>query len=160
MGVETGVALWSRGKLPIEHPRNWGSRFGVNILCAYYLSRNLLLKHGNTMSGLPELSWTGYFTFLSVYRRITGIVWESPYLGLSQVLRVGVVWDCNMYTKWDLGLTAPRCTDVDLHSVVEGARCSSAVRAFARGAMGCRISPSWGGPIELFLVPANAPRLV
>ena len=33
-------------------------------------------------------------------------------------------------------------------------------RAFAHGAMGHRIDPSWGGPIELFLVPASAPRLV
>ena len=30
---------------------------------------------------------------------------------------------------------------------------SSVVRAFPRGAMGHRIDPSWGGPIELFLVP-------
>ena len=29
------------------------------------------------------------------------------------------------------------------------------VRAFAHGAMGRRIDPSWGGPIELFLVPAK-----
>ena len=28
------------------------------------------------------------------------------------------------------------------------------------GAMGCQINPSWGGPIELFLVPASDPRLV
>ena len=28
------------------------------------------------------------------------------------------------------------------------------------GAMGRRIDPSLGGPIELFLVPASAPRLV
>ena len=28
-------------------------------------------------------------------------------------------------------------------------------RAFAHGAMGHRIDPSWGGPIELFLVPAS-----
>ena len=41
-----------------------------------------------------------------------------------------------------------------------GARCSSVVRAFAHGAMGHRIDPSWGGPIELFLVPASAPRMV
>ena len=34
------------------------------------------------------------------------------------------------------------------------------VRAFAHGAMGRRIDPSWGGPIELFLVQASAPRLV
>ena len=41
-----------------------------------------------------------------------------------------------------------------------GARCSSVVRAFAHGTMGRRIDPSWGGPIELFLVPASAPRQV
>ena len=43
---------------------------------------------------------------------------------------------------------------------IRRARCSSVVRAFAHGAMGRRIGPSWGGPIELFLVPASAPRLV
>ena len=31
------------------------------------------------------------------------------------------------------------------------------VRAFAHGAMGRRIGPSWGGPIELFFAPASAP---
>ena len=41
-----------------------------------------------------------------------------------------------------------------------GARCSSAVRAFAHGVMGHRIDPSWGGPIKLFLVPAGAPQLL
>ena len=41
-----------------------------------------------------------------------------------------------------------------------GARCSSVVRAFAHGVMGRRIDPSWGGPIELFLALASAPRLV
>ena len=41
-----------------------------------------------------------------------------------------------------------------------GARCSSVVRVFAHGAMGRRIDPSWGGPIELFLIPVSAPRLV
>ena len=43
---------------------------------------------------------------------------------------------------------------------IQGARCRSVVRAFAHGAMGRRIDPSWGGPIELFLVPASAPQLV
>ena len=37
---------------------------------------------------------------------------------------------------------------------------SSVVRAFVHGAMGHQIDPSWGGPIELFLVPASAPWLV
>ena len=41
-----------------------------------------------------------------------------------------------------------------------GARCSSVVKAFAHGVKGCRIDPSWGGPIELFLFPVSAPRLV
>ena len=40
---------------------------------------------------------------------------------------------------------------------VEG---SEMVRAFAHGVMGRRIDPSGSGPIELFLVPASAPRLV
>ena len=47
-----------------------------------------------------------------------------------------------------------------MHIFYKGARCSSVVRALAHGAMGRRIGPSWGGPIELFLVPASAPRLV
>ena len=42
----------------------------------------------------------------------------------------------------------------------KGAGRSSEVRAFAHGAVGRRINPSWGGPIVLFLVPASAPRLV
>ena len=41
---------------------------------------------------------------------------------------------------------------------LRGTRCSSMVRAFAHGAMGRQIDPSWCGPIELF--PASAPRLV
>ena len=46
-----------------------------------------------------------------------------------------------------------------LESERQGTRCSSVVRAFAHGDMGHRIDPSWGKPIELFLVPASAPRL-
>ena len=42
----------------------------------------------------------------------------------------------------------------------DGERDVAQSRAFAHGAMGRRIDPSWGGPIELFLVPASAPRLV
>ena len=34
------------------------------------------------------------------------------------------------------------------------------VRAFAHGVIGRRIDPLWGEPIELFPVPASAPRLV
>ena len=34
------------------------------------------------------------------------------------------------------------------------------VRAFAHDVMGRWIDPLWGGPIELFLVPASEPQLV
>ena len=33
-------------------------------------------------------------------------------------------------------------------------------RVTAHGAMGRRIDPSWGGHVDLFLVPASDPRLV
>ena len=54
------------------------------------------------------------------------------------------------------------CQAILIYGVIwwEGARCSSMVRAFTHGAMGSQIYSSWGGPIELFLVPASAPRLV
>ena len=38
----------------------------------------------------------------------------------------------------------------------KGARCSSVVRTFAYGAIGRQIDPSWGGPIEPFLIRASA----
>ena len=31
---------------------------------------------------------------------------------------------------------------------------------FAHGALGRLIDPSWGAPIELFLIPASTPQLV
>ena len=37
----------------------------------------------------------------------------------------------------------------------QGERCNSVVRVFAHGAMSHRIDPSWGGLIELFLVPRS-----
>ena len=32
------------------------------------------------------------------------------------------------------------------------------VRVFAHGVMDRLIDPSWGGPIELFLIPASVPQ--
>ena len=63
-------------------------------------------------------------------------------------------------TQWQL-LYSHICMPVNLllmssgisTLLIIGTRCSSMVRAFAHGAMGHRIDPSWGGPIELFLVP-------
>ena len=59
---------------------------------------------------------------------------------------------CNVYIKLSLICKAM--------SNLLGVRCSSMVRAFAHGVMGRQIDPSWGGPIELFLVPASVPRLL
>ena len=53
-----------------------------------------------------------------------------------------------------------RCFARSCFSNPEGAGRSSRGRAFAHGAVGRRIDPSWCGPIELFLVPARASRLV
>ena len=46
------------------------------------------------------------------------------------------------------------------HKVITGSSNISRERDVAHGAMGRWIDPSWGGPIELFLIPASAPRLV
>ena len=58
----------------------------------------------------------------------------------------------------------PKCCDkYKKHSNIPlegGARCSSVVRAFAHGAMGRRINPSWWNHWAIFLVPASTPRLV
>ena len=56
-----------------------------------------------------------------------------------------------------ISLPDRRMSVICLHA---GERCSSVVRAFVHGAMGRRIDPSWGEPIELFLLPSSAPRLV
>ena len=52
------------------------------------------------------------------------------------------------------------CGGVLQSSLYERSEIYSVVRAFVHGAMGRRIDPSWGGHIELFLVPACTSRLV
>ena len=42
--------------------------------------------------------------------------------------------------------------------IVSVSSCSDVV--IDHGAMGCRIDPPWGGPTQLILVPASAPRPV
>ena len=74
----------------------------------------------------------------------------------------------NHWFRWPLAVPCPwgpegvatHVVHMSLSFQKEGARCSSVVRAFAHGAMGRRVDPSWSGPIELFLVSASAPRLV
>ena len=78
---------------------------------------------------------------------------------------IGIDWRDLLPVGWGLSYTRDAFTAgsnylTELAFSLDGARCSSMVRAFAHGAMGRRINPSWGGPIELFLVPASAPRLV
>ena len=56
--------------------------------------------------------------------------------------------------------TIPQSGLIRLKQNYGRARCSFVVRMFAHVAMGRRIDPSWGGPIELVLVPDSVPRLV
>ena len=62
------------------------------------------------------------------------------------------------FSSYCINITV-KCTVAD-SDVLLGAGHSSVVRAFAHGAVCHQIDPSWGGPIELFLVPASAPQLV
>ena len=55
-------------------------------------------------------------------------------------------WGCHRVTENTIRHT----------SIIQGVRCSSVVKAFAHGAIGHWIDPSWGEPIELFLIPASA----
>ena len=64
----------------------------------------------------------------------------------------------NMWPAHALSVLRNKC--YLFFGVFSGAGCRSVVRKFAHGAMGCRIDPSWGGPIQLFFVPVSAPRLV
>ena len=61
--------------------------------------------------------------------------------------------DCNTWQLQRMSFSGPGV--IFTHSSSE-----LRLRAFAHGAVGRRIDPSWGRPIELFLVPASAPRLV
>ena len=75
---------------------------------------------------------------------------------------------CLLFLILEIFLRGTNCFYLMIHSThcylclygIGGARCSSVIRTFAHGAMGRRIDPSWGGPIELFLVPASAPQFV
>ena len=59
--------------------------------------------------------------------------------------------------RWVVGSILHGVEPLSYFSFQPGVRCSSVVRAFAHGAVGRRIDPSWGGPIELYLIPASAP---
>ena len=85
--------------------------------------------------------------------------------------KFGLTYDLHMAATslWRPLLSSPtsgRHRQVRLYiaRVLPGARCSSVVRSFVHGAKGRRIEgggeAGGGGPIELYLVPASAPRLV
>ena len=84
------------------------------------------------------------------------LVWGPLTVPCSWPPRV-LLHSCAQFVRY----RSTRCVSINAcASISTGARCSSVVRAFAHGAMGRWIDPSWGGPIELFLVPASAPRLM
>ena len=70
------------------------------------------------------------------------------------IQQIPVYYEClPSHIEYQLDVSTGECFHCSLSTE---ARCSSMVRAFAHGAMGRRIDPSWGGPIELFLIPTRA----
>ena len=81
------------------------------------------------------------------------------YLGFNQYVADTQV----SVARWPLQKASPHLPPTTCHSPLTSHRTinvatqsgRSVVRVFAHGAMGRRIDPSWGGPIELFLVPRS-----
>ena len=85
-------------------------------------------------------------------------VFLFSFLGRSLCISVWLVW---VFVYLFAGyFIQPVLHNIVIRSLQRGSEMYTVVRAFAHGAMGRRIYPSWGGPIELFLVPASDPRLV
>ena len=59
---------------------------------------------------------------------------------------------------WFQAVAGDRTYGTDSPAITSQPRMFVYVFFSAHGAMGRRIDPSWVGPIELFLVPASAPR--
>ena len=72
---------------------------------------------------------------------------ERTYHGATSRSLIGMSSPCSASSRFSLSLS-------------EWSFIMSVVRVFAHGAMSRRIDTSWGGPIELFLIPASAQRLV
>ena len=87
---------------------------------------------------------------IDIFCRFIGLSLKRRINAISVIAQLGYIFAFHMFLS----------SYIHFIIVHLGARCSSMVRAFAHGAMGHWINPSWGGPIELFLIPASAPRLV
>ena len=138
----------------------YGSQDGNYVVCADSISchqalQSMKLEHPCSNGGVPYNDFkhclSQYIFIGTVQSRITSSseadrsceIGSPPTDGAGYILRND---------------PPPQCEHCQC--ILSGARSSSVVRAFAHGAMGRRIDPSWGGPIELFLVLASAPRLV
>ena len=112
-------------------------------------------------------------TMISGYERTHTIMYEVTYNDLMKlfilwlkiipwfvyIINVCLLIDVNKI--YDIPQLSLICKVIYISYCVKyGARCSSVVRAFAHGAMGRQIDPSWSEPIELFPVKASAPRLM
>ena len=88
-------------------------------------------------------------TFLPIYPiffrdEIWNTQKNSLSLSLSLYLSLSLeVCECTQRDTSRMNLTDFSCTQYWVFHSVRGARCSFVVRAFAHGAMGCRIDPLW-----------------
>ena len=100
---------------------------------------------------------TGRMMITANCKHIPGGIWGAAFSMLLDQSECSMV---RQQVNLDFNLTLLSQTDYIVyqkHNMHAGVRCSTVVRVFTHGAMGRRIDPSWGGPIELFLVPASAP---
>ena len=61
-------------------------------------------------------------------------------------------------SRWSHRMGPEEVVEAHVKKLTEGMLYLVTTRVFAHGTMGRRIDPPWGGPIELFLVPASAPH--
>ena len=88
------------------------------------------------------------------------IFFPASLINIGIKKRISLTLDSLSLSFVSLSLCLSHFSFISVSHLSQGARCSSVVRAFVHGAMGRRIDPSWGGPIEIFLIPASAPQLV
>ena len=110
------------------------SHYPIIFLCLP-LSSSLFLH-------LFPFPFSSHCLFLSIYLSVSLSLFLYPFLCFCLSM--------NPFLLFSSSLNTIRCC-YNLYQVKS---------IIARGAVGRRIDPSWGGPIQLFLVPASASRLV
>ena len=150
------------------HFFRWTNAYSLFLSFFFFFKKVSEYFKDNNNSYFMEIAIFWVTTFLASHRVIINRIflvfsWSASSCSHSPTWKASRYWVSTIPNQ-SLSPLSPNCIYcVYLKSGIShftGARCSSMVRAFTHGAMGRRIDPSWGGPIELFLIPASAPQLV